>query len=123
MPAGFQTWDCLCSLYTVVMISPSISVIIPVYNEADRLPHVLSVVCSESAVKEVIVVNGGSSDDTVLTAQSFESTIIKTPAGRGQQLRAGGAVATGDVLWFVHADTRVPDGAVAAMLEHLERFD
>ena len=81
----------------------------------------LSVLCSEPLVKDVIVVDGGSTDESVLTAQSFNTVVLTSETGRGQQLRAGGEVATGDVLWFVHADTRVPDGAVAAILDHLNQ--
>ena len=102
-------------------MAASVSVIIPVFNEADRLPHVLSVVCSEPAVKEVILVDGGSTDDSVLTAQSLDTLVLETEPGRGQQLRVGGEVASGDVLWFVHVDTRVPDGAVGAILDHLNQ--
>ncbi len=101
-------------------MAASVSVIIPVFNEAERLPHLLSVLCSEPAVKEVIVVDGDSTDESVLTAQSFDVIVLTSETGRGQQLRVGGEAATGDVLWFVHADTRVPDGAVAAILDCLE---
>ena len=70
----------------------SLSVIIPVYNEAERLPHVLSVLCSELLVKEVIVVDGGSTDESVPTAQSFGTVVLTSDTGRGQQLRVGSEV-------------------------------
>ncbi|MEQ8707352.1 MAG: TIGR04283 family arsenosugar biosynthesis glycosyltransferase [Rhodospirillales bacterium] len=90
-----------------------ISIIIPALNEAARLRHVLQ----QPALKngqgcEVIVADGGSSDDTAGIAVAEGAVLVMAPRGRGQQLAAGAAAAAGDVLLFLHADTRLPDNAL-----------
>lgn len=89
-----------------------ISVVIPTLDEAERMPALLG---SLAGVDEVIVVDGGSRDDTVRIAKRAGATVISAPRSRGLQLAAGTAAARGDLLWFLHADTGVPPGAVAAL--------
>lgn len=57
---------------------------------------------------EVIVVDGGSQDDTVQIAQSLGAKVLSAPNGRACQMNAGALAATGDILLFLHADTRIP---------------
>ena len=57
---------------------------------------------------EIIVVDGGSHDGTASLAEPLADSVISAPRGRGLQMNAGAAVARGDVLWFLHADLRVP---------------
>jgi uncharacterized protein len=87
----------------------TISIIIPVLNEANNLPTVLKHIQSYTAV-EIIVVDGGSHDDTVELARSLNLRVIQTDRGRACQMNAGAAVAAGQILLFLHADTRLPPG-------------
>lgn len=81
-----------------------ISVIIPVLNEEQSIMEALRALPPEV---ERIVVDGGSSDETVLRAR-HEAEVIEAPQGRACQLNAGARRASGDVLLFLHADTRLP---------------
>lgn len=87
----------------------TISIIIPVLNEANNLPTVLKHIQSYTAV-EIIVVDGGSQDDTVELARSLNLQVIQSNRGRACQMNAGAAVASGQILLFLHADTRLPPG-------------
>jgi glycosyltransferase involved in cell wall biosynthesis len=57
---------------------------------------------------EVIVVDGGSKDDTVQIAESFGVKVLSAAANRAVQMNLGAKAATGDILLFLHADTRLP---------------
>lgn len=92
-----------------------ISVVIPTLNEARRLPGLLATLAGETAAHEVIVVDGGSTDGTGDIARDRGARLIAAPRGRGAQLAAGAAAAHGGVLFFLHADTRLPTGALAAI--------
>ncbi len=84
----------------------NISVIIPVVNEAENLGKAIESAKVAGAF-EVIVVDGGSSDQSCAIATVCGAQLIKTSPGRGIQLQAGAQVATGDVLLFLHADNRL----------------
>jgi uncharacterized protein len=86
-----------------------ISVIIPTLNEAKTLPAALAGVGPAEDV-ETIVVDGGSLDETVAVAEALGAKAISGPKGRGSQMNRGAAEATGDILLFLHADTRLPLG-------------
>lgn len=88
------------------------SVIIPTLNEASEIGRTLAALRSCEEPIEIIVVDGGSGDETVAIAQKFGATVINVPRGRGSQLHAGARAATGDVLWFLHADSIPPSGAL-----------
>ena len=79
-----------------------LSVIIPTLNAANHLPHCLARL---SGVGEIIVVDGGSRDETIAIAEAAGARVVVAPKGRGPQLRAGGEAARGDWLFFLHADT------------------
>ena len=89
-----------------------ISIIIPVRNEAANIGRLL---CALQAYRdrghEVIVVDGGSVDDTVIIAKSLADTVLQTTAGRSKQMNAGSDQAKGEVLWFLHADSELPEQA------------
>ena len=72
------------------------------------LPRLLKRVLSSTHPVEVLVVDGGSKDNTVKIAQKMGAKVIKSAPGRGRQLEAGADAASGDVLYFVHADTVPP---------------
>ena len=84
-----------------------ISIVIPVLNEAIAIRAVLAQVLDTPNV-EAIVVDGGSKDDTVAIAQTMGVKVLDTTTGRARQMNAGAAVATGDILLFLHADTQLP---------------
>jgi rSAM/selenodomain-associated transferase 2 len=68
---------------------------------------------------QVIVVDGGSQDGTVALAEGHADSVLISPAGRARQMNAGAAAASGDILLFLHADTRLPDRADALVRDAL----
>lgn len=86
-----------------------ISIVIPVLNEARQLSKILHIPKQASDV-EIIVVDGGSHDQTREIASAAGVTVIQSPIGRAHQMNAGAAKATGDILLFLHADTQLPKG-------------
>lgn len=82
-----------------------ISVIIPCYNEAERLPSLLEALRAGQSRLQIIVVDGGSSDNTAALAEDLADAVVVSARGRAVQMNAGAAMAEGDVLWFVHGDT------------------
>jgi rSAM/selenodomain-associated transferase 2 len=91
--------------------NPTISVIIPVLNEANVIEQVLAQIHSAASV-EIIVVDGGSHDQTVEIVKALGDRVIHSLPGRAYQMNAGAKVATGEILLFLHADTRLPNGFV-----------
>jgi rSAM/selenodomain-associated transferase 2/rSAM/selenodomain-associated transferase 1 len=85
-----------------------VSVIIPTLNEAAVIAPTLAGAHSATGV-EVIVVDGGSTDDTANIARAAGATVLTCAPGRGRQMNCGARAATGDALVFVHADTRLPE--------------
>jgi hypothetical protein len=86
---------------------PAISLVIPTLNEAENLPATLASTESSSDL-EIIVVDGSSSDGTAELAKSFGVRLLVTAANRARQANAGGVAARGEVLFFLHGDTRLP---------------
>jgi len=101
---------------------PSLSVIIPVLNEASNIVAALTALASlRNHHAEVIIVDGGSADDTVPLATPLADFVVASPRGRATQMNAGAAVARGDVLLFLHADTRLPPHADRLIIEGLTK--
>lgn len=89
-------------------MTPLLSVVIPVRNEAQALPYLLGDLADlRAAGAELILVDGGSTDGTCELALGRFDQLLRTAPGRALQMNAGAAVARGEYLWFVHADTRV----------------
>lgn len=82
-----------------------ISVVIPTLNEERCLPLLLKALADMPGEREVIVPDGGSVDGTAAAAQTWGASLITVPRGRASQMNAGAALAKGDVLWFLHADS------------------
>jgi rSAM/selenodomain-associated transferase 2 len=89
-----------------------ISVIIPVLNEEK---NIASTVAALLPLKpdEVFLVDGGSTDRTLEICRQLRGRVLPSPRGRGAQMNLGARQATGEVLLFLHADTRLPDSAFA----------
>ena len=96
---------------------PYMSVIIPALNEALNIEKTVNSACNRDA--EVIVVDGGSDDDTVAQAIRAGARIEKSSRGRAVQQNCGASVARGSVLLFLHADTHLPDGYMNHIFETL----
>ncbi len=98
---------------------PSVSIIIPTFNEERDLPRTLRLLqrlCPEPL--EIIIADGGSTDRTLQLAEAMRPRlrslqVVRCPEpGRAGQMNAGAAKATGDLLCFLHADTTLPDDAL-----------
>ena len=99
---------------------PSLSIIVPVLDEAKGIVSALTALAPFRARgAEVIVVDGGSQDRTVEIAAPLADRVIGAPRGRAAQMNAGAIVARGDVLLFLHADTRLPSEADRLVLDGL----
>ena len=85
-----------------------LSIIIPVLNEAKIIRSILSRLQDDGGI-EIIVVDGGSQDNTFELAKAEGVQVLLSPQkGRAQQMNAGAAIATGDILLFLHGDTQLP---------------
>ncbi|MEL6495920.1 MAG: TIGR04283 family arsenosugar biosynthesis glycosyltransferase [Cyanobacteria bacterium J06623_7] len=98
-------------------MSAAVSIIIPVLNESSCLQKTLdSLSLLKPAAREIIVVDGGSRDNTVEIARQANLTVFISPqAGRSIQMNLGAKAATSKYLCFVHADTLVPPDLVAVI--------
>ncbi|WP_027394941.1 TIGR04283 family arsenosugar biosynthesis glycosyltransferase [Aquimarina latercula] len=97
-----------------------ISIIIPILNEAATicklLSHLIQTSSSPNFIKEIIVVDGGSVDESRKTVTDFANTqktsikLVSSEKGRAKQMNTGAAAASGEILYFLHADSFPPDG-------------
>lgn len=102
-------------------MSGRLSVVVPVLNEAARIVQHLTRLVHMPGVDEVIVADGGSADATADLARSVDGVrVVIGRRGRGPQMNEGACAASGDVLWFVHADAGVPDAGPALIAAALE---
>jgi rSAM/selenodomain-associated transferase 2 len=92
--------------------SPVISVIVPVLDEAALVGPFLAHLRLRAPGAEIIVVDGGSRDRTRSIAAPLADVLISAPPGRPSQMNAGAALARAEILWFLHADSIVPEHAV-----------
>jgi rSAM/selenodomain-associated transferase 2 len=94
----------------------TLSIVVPVLDEADRLESFLAELARECPGAEVIVADGGSRDGSAAIAACAPGVrLVSSERGRACQMNAGAAAATGEILLFLHADTRLPPGAVDAV--------
>ena len=99
-----------------------VSIVIPTLNEANSLGETLRLLTVlDPAPAEVLVVDGGSQDETVSIAQAAGVTVLKCDRpGRSVQMNQGAKSATGDLLCFLHADTWVPSDLIAVIGQTLD---
>ncbi|TDY02837.1 TIGR04283 family arsenosugar biosynthesis glycosyltransferase [Thiohalophilus thiocyanatoxydans] len=108
-----------------------LSIIIPTLNEAGSINQTLALLQPlRSRGHEVILVDGGSTDDTVDMARPEVDRILNSDPGRAHQMNVGASQARGDIFWFLHADTLIPelaDQIIAAAIDNQSlawgRFD
>ncbi len=112
-----------------------LSIIVPVLNEAAGIRATLQALAAECAAAQAdppafaggierIVADGGSTDGTLAAvneAAGLAETVIAAPRGRARQMNAGAAAASGTLLLFLHADTRLPANGLRALAEALRR--
>lgn len=101
---------------------PPVSIVIPTLDEAEGIAATLAALQPLRARGcEVIVADGGSADETAELARPLADAVVAAERGRARQQNAGAAAATGDVLLFLHADTRLPADADRLVLDGLGR--
>jgi rSAM/selenodomain-associated transferase 2 len=104
------------------MSGPALSIIMPVLDEAAGIQATLTALSPfHSRDVELIVVDGGSNDNTMTLAEPLADHVLSATRGRAAQMNCGAATARGDVLLFLHADTRLPDDADALIRDGLAR--
>lgn len=102
-----------------MMSGPLVSVVVPVLDEEAALPDLLDALGALPGRFEVLVADGGSRDATRAVAAARGATVVTAPRGRAAQQNAGARAASGDVLVFLHADSRLPAAAYALLVEAL----
>jgi rSAM/selenodomain-associated transferase 2 len=103
-------------------VTPALSIIVPVLNEAASLPSLLAhLQAFRDGGCEVIVVDGGSDDGSAALVREGGFDCLMAPQGRAAQMNAGAAQARGDVLLFLHADTTLPQAAAQLIHDALAR--
>lgn len=107
-PADLAVWREQRGRRPALAADATISVIVPTLDEAGRIGLLLEHLSTLSNA-EIIVADGGSRDGTGLRVREFGAKLVTSSAGRAQQMNAGAVEAKGDILLFLHADTRLPD--------------
>ncbi|MBA2483538.1 MAG: TIGR04283 family arsenosugar biosynthesis glycosyltransferase [Nitrosomonas sp.] len=99
----------------------SCSIIIPCYRDETKLTHLLDQLRKlPLAPLEIIVVDGASSSDCHEICRKNQALWLPSEPCRGLQLRAGAAIAQGEILWFLHADTRLSPNPLSAIINAIE---
>jgi len=106
-PEDLKIWKRLQTLNHKIFSPGDISIVIPALNEADCIEKTLACLAPAN-IREVIIADGGSADQTVSLAKSMGAKVVTSAPPKARQMNQGAALATGDVLLFLHADTRVP---------------
>jgi rSAM/selenodomain-associated transferase 2 len=97
-------------------MTPRLTVVVPTLNEASCIVACLQRLRAlRRAGAELIVVDGGSTDTTVVLARPWADRVLVGPRGRAKQMNLGASAATGDLLLFLHADTSLPTDAHSAL--------
>ncbi len=103
-------------------MSARLSIVMPTLNEAEGIAARLAALQgARAAGVEIVLSDGGSADATLERAAGLCDAIVHAPRGRAAQMNAGASVASGGVLLFLHADTRLPEGFAALALDGLKR--
>jgi rSAM/selenodomain-associated transferase 2 len=97
----------------------SVAAVIPTLNEAAAVERAIASVRGQTAISEIVVADGGSTDRTAELARQAGARVVSARQGRGHQIRAGIAHTRADVILVLHADSRLRSGAVRRMLTSL----
>lgn len=89
-----------------------VSIIIPVLNEGETIERRLSEIKAIEGDKEIIIVDGGSIDNTIQIAKNYGQVVV-SKKGRARQMNAGAKFANGDILWFVHLDSKLHSDSIS----------
>lgn len=92
-----------------------VSIIVPVLNEAAIIREFLERLRATAPAAEIIIVDGGSSDGTVALCCGLADNVLKCAPGRARQMNAGAQVARGEILWFLHADSRIAANSLSVI--------
>ncbi len=106
--------------------NPTISIIIPVLNEENHIGLLISYLEGNSApknIKEILVIDGGSTDSTTKILEKHEVTLLHSEKGRAKQMNLGAKKAKGDILYFLHADTLPPKNFDQHIVSALSKKD
>jgi rSAM/selenodomain-associated transferase 2 len=98
-----------------------LSIIIPTLNEAITIQPCLSALQVLRKDCEILVIDGGSTDNTKILAQPLADKVMSSAKGRSRQMNSGANQATGDILIFLHADTRLPEHALQLIGRHINQ--
>jgi rSAM/selenodomain-associated transferase 2 len=98
-----------------------VSIIVPTLNEEAYIVENIRNLQQLSGGKEIIVVDGGSTDQTITLVSAQNVLVLEASPGRGPQMHAGALASAGDVLWFVHADTIPSLNALEDIRNSLEK--
>ena len=117
-------------------VMATVSIIIPVLNEAGNLAHLFTNINKlNPKPQQVILVDGGSTDDSIDIIRSFINELMsyndckidwqmtESKAGRALQMNTGAALATAEILLFLHADTQLPIDAIESISEAMKRAE
>ncbi len=97
---------------------PGLCIIVPVLDEAEALAALLpSLQPLRDRGAHLVIVDGGSQDQTLEMARAGADIAFRAPRGRAAQMNAGAAACRADVLLFLHVDTRLPNGADTLILD------
>jgi rSAM/selenodomain-associated transferase 2 len=104
-------------------MKPPVSIIIPVLNESEIIGRTIENICSTSSIPdtEIIVVDGSPDGETINAIEDKRVIKLISEKGRGRQMNKGAALAKGDVLLFLHADTWLPDNAFDSIDSTIEK--
>jgi rSAM/selenodomain-associated transferase 2 len=103
-------------------MAPALSIVVPALDEAAGIVATLQALAPLRARgAELIVVDGGSADATTRLAAPLADAVLQAARGRARQMNAGAAAARGELLLFVHADTRLPEAADALLRDAVAR--
>lgn len=121
-PEDLAAWQAVPAWPPAAPGQAKISIVIPTLNEADGIGELLADLLPEPGV-ELIVADGGSADATRDVATAYGAHVLQTPPGRARQMNAGAQIASGEILLFLHSDTRLCWGFGDAIRAALARPD
>ncbi|WP_340157150.1 TIGR04283 family arsenosugar biosynthesis glycosyltransferase [uncultured Maribacter sp.] len=103
---------------------PTISIIIPVLNEEKYIKDVLFSISANArtkCIKEILVIDGGSTDQIITNAEAYGATVLKSKKGRAAQMNFGATNANGEILYFLHVDTLPPEGFDKEIIQEFKK--